>query len=794
MDTYCGHYVTSATDIYGADSAGYVAFGVSKLVAFLILCGYNARNYYIIHSNSSNMNASPYTKGIVLPIYSVYLYCFLGFTLFFAIVDIINLRPNNKVIHLITTPLQTAIEQCLLVSLSIFMMNYGAGVSAIKNAFVFGFFWGLFTFCVYFLIIGMALDMFPALSSSSSSFSAYELILYLVFLGILSLFYIRLAYASLDSLYRRPACIIFAKYNIFVNAILCCVTITLNSGYNPWQFDCFVGLLLCSIYGILFPIVIYHTLQVDSQYWSGLETDENNPLKEVWESMDVETAVSVATTLSVVETQKNRKFPMLHFGLLQLEKRVEYIAGGSSRVYFGYLGKEKVALKMLFAMELAPFEVKEFYKEACVLGELKHPNIIQCLGVCVMPPALTLVLEYCKYGSLFEFLYNAKKSNKQRGEKKLVGESTIGDYGSSTSEGLWQNLRKICGFTKAKNTIAKGISGSAAENPLQYPRGSAWDDSVNDSNTELSASFSGSQHCTQQIPHASNTSFSFSRTNTLNSNSGREDSSVFRNSLLSFMDFRRGSSVRTGANTPVNGNAISQSLLPGVSSDGSVPSQSSVAQSPASTYSVRHATKYLEELQLEKMTHNESISGLEFGLGVDAGGDSKVINGRDRDVSVASNRDKSENSFNGSDSLSSRSINTWNTVTTSTTNVSGSSSNRGAFASAAGSILGYVDSKGKYESEPIRDSLDGMPAPKASRAHYLTNEQKLSMVMDAVRAIAYLHSIGYMHCDIKSLNFLVTSDLRLKLSDMGESRRIGSAPKREVPPIPARNWVPPEVS
>ena len=35
--------------------------------------------------------------------------------------------------------------------------------------------------------------------------------------------------------------------------------------------------------------------------------------------------------------------------------------------------------------------------------------------------------------------------------------------------------------------------------------------------------------------------------------------------------------------------------------------------------------------------------------------------------------------------------------------------------------------------------------------------------------------------------------LTLKLADMGEARRVGSAPKRATPPIPARNWVPPEV-
>lgn len=33
----------------------------------------------------------------------------------------------------------------------------------------------------------------------------------------------------------------------------------------------------------------------------------------------------------------------------------------------------------------------------------------------------------------------------------------------------------------------------------------------------------------------------------------------------------------------------------------------------------------------------------------------------------------------------------------------------------------------------------------------------------------------------------------VKLADMGEARLATSKPKRDIPPIPARNWAPPEV-
>ena len=44
------------------------------------------------------------------------------------------------------------------------------------------------------------------------------------------------------------------------------------------------------------------------------------------------------------------------------------------------------------------------------------------------------------------------------------------------------------------------------------------------------------------------------------------------------------------------------------------------------------------------------------------------------------------------------------------------------------------------------------------------------MMQDCCAGVAFLHSKGLMHCDIKSLNFLVDEKLTVKLSDLGEAR------------------------
>ena len=70
---------------------------------------------------------------------------------------------------------------------------------------------------------------------------------------------------------------------------------------------------------------------------------------------------------------------------------------------------------------------------------------------------------------------------------------------------------------------------------------------------------------------------------------------------------------------------------------------------------------------------------------------------------------------------------------------------------------------------------------------------RLRMAKDCCSGVAYLHANGFMHCDIKSLNFLVDSDLNVKLSDLGEARSSSQA-SQDFRLFPSNiNWSAPEV-
>lgn len=59
---------------------------------------------------------------------------------------------------------------------------------------------------------------------------------------------------------------------------------------------------------------------------------------------------------------------------------------------------------MIYCPELDPASVNSFYHEASLLSRLKHPNVLEIYGICVRPPSISLVMELCPNGNLYEYL------------------------------------------------------------------------------------------------------------------------------------------------------------------------------------------------------------------------------------------------------------------------------------------------------------------------------------------------------------------------------------------------------
>jgi hypothetical protein len=139
-----------------------------------------------------------------------------------------------------------------------------------------------------------------------------------------------------------------------------------------------------------------------------------------------------------------------------------YFSGGTARVYKGTYQAHEVAIKFLFCIELTPDRIVDFCNEATMLNSLQHPNIVTCYGVAVMPPAISLVTEFCHYGSLFDFLHSLEFN---MNIEKVMGAVNRHRTSTAGSSDIGRSPRA----TKVKNSRRSDETSENSYNMAQYP-------------------------------------------------------------------------------------------------------------------------------------------------------------------------------------------------------------------------------------------------------------------------------------------------------------------------------------
>ena len=365
--------------------------------------------------------------------------------------------------------------------------------------------------------------------------------------------------------------------------------------------------------------------------------------------------------------QSSRRLPVIHFGLLDLDEHLGYVAGGLSRVYFGRLRNEMVAVKILFAMELTPRIVEAFYEEVQVLYELQHENVVQCLGVSVMPPAVCVVLEHCQYGSLYDYLYKIPKlSASNKGHRARSVEVDPDE----------SRMTELSAFSGRPQVPGGGSDASPGKQPLHG-------DGIDTSRSFRPRVSSSSSSCTDLGREAVG--------NPVLTAAAAEEEDKRLNRWEEMADIRRSraSSIGGGERRSVTYNERMKQLLEGCSGGGTT---SSVGWRASQDLSLLGGRASLHHDKQRHARHSPT--------GDDSGRSSTG-------VSIA------------------------------------------PFQSTGSNIRLTLTSRPPAEVlPPVKGS-----EPKPS----FTPLEKLRMVLDACRGLEFLHMNGYMHCDLKSPNFLVSN-------------------------------------
>jgi hypothetical protein len=457
-------------------------------------------------------------------------------------------------------------------------------------------------------------------------------------------------------------------------------------------------------------------------------------------------------------------------------------------VYKGTYRDEEVAVKILFCLELTPERIVNFCNEASLLHSLQHPNVVSCLGVSVMPPAICLVTEFCRFGSLYDFLHSTQFSwDVERGVVYRAAESGVEEDldGDGCSEGSGE-LQSPVGQTSfrrrggeigilvanVREAVARGDAGgvglslpktSSLTRPLLTEEGSAGSGGdaaaaaaagVSDDALEREASVSSVSlsHRMQSIDEDYKTQLRGSASINESSMGGRTTGRRNRFRIEALQDAikssgifdeyfaQRGSRTRASTASSFRQGQDSQrsSAVRGRPSDNS----GGVAAGNSNTNSGT-VRPLLRKLRSAASIFQSSSMG--YGMGP-AGAN---ITQEPHLMKMSGGRQSLSNS-----------------------------------AHLSGGSHGSRPRSNTGNRARLRSSIDSKAAA-VPLSELLPTTLRLQMSMDCCSGLSYLHQKGILHADIKSLNFLVTRDLVVKLADLGEARLIRVRPSAQSASAPA---------
>ncbi|RLN44358.1 hypothetical protein BBJ29_006451 [Phytophthora kernoviae] len=169
----------------------------------------------------------------------------------------------------------------------------------------------------------------------------------------------------------------------------------------------------CVVYGLdaLIVVGILLSLRADTRYWlaiddggSGMTTSSRtmrryvNLLSERGMITNFSTRTSVYDVHQMIEEHRHN---VVDFSALALDCIIAQ--GATSIVMRGTLRRSSpvpIALKIYTDVQVTNEEVQRFSRETALNVQLSHPNVVRFFGLCVVPPSISLIFEFCEYGAL----------------------------------------------------------------------------------------------------------------------------------------------------------------------------------------------------------------------------------------------------------------------------------------------------------------------------------------------------------------------------------------------------------
>eukprot|EP00469_Lotharella_globosa_P012836 CAMPEP_0167775536 /NCGR_PEP_ID=MMETSP0111_2-20121227/2619_1 /TAXON_ID=91324 /ORGANISM="Lotharella globosa, Strain CCCM811" /LENGTH=733 /DNA_ID=CAMNT_0007665473 /DNA_START=177 /DNA_END=2378 /DNA_ORIENTATION=+ len=189
----------------------------------------------------------------------------------------------------------------------------------------------------------------------------------------------------------RSTFLIFATYSLLWRLLIIPSSIGSRNGYQELYF------VWVAFRSLSFSPCLYWTLWSETQYWRG------NSAKSL-QTMNLRYLRLNESVISNDLPELLRDNALIDFAFLTVESLLD--EGGHSRVYKGHLRQRTVAIKLFTPPEMDSKAMQRFIDETRIATKVRHPHIVELIGIAVRPPDICMVIEYCERGSLFKVLGN----------------------------------------------------------------------------------------------------------------------------------------------------------------------------------------------------------------------------------------------------------------------------------------------------------------------------------------------------------------------------------------------------
>jgi serine/threonine protein kinase len=154
----------------------------------------------------------------------------------------------------------------------------------------------------------------------------------------------------------------------------------------------------------IFPFALYRTLLADTKFWRGLGKhnrsgmDRDDLLRQSGVNVHRPTMELHVVNSTFQDMMSDIDDLTVDFAYLKLARLVG--EGATAKVFLGTFKRRPVAIKVSTPPEITEEVMDVFVAEAKVAAAVKHKNIVEFIGICIRPPQIGMVFEFCAGGDL----------------------------------------------------------------------------------------------------------------------------------------------------------------------------------------------------------------------------------------------------------------------------------------------------------------------------------------------------------------------------------------------------------